>query len=70
MTATSGATYTYDNDGNTQTKVVGSNTTTNTWDFENRLTSVTRRPVAYGSLKEHLVSVRNELARRRDLSIV
>ncbi len=32
---------TYDNDGNTLTSVTGSNTTTYTWDFENRLTSVT-----------------------------
>ena len=31
----------YDNNGNTLTKVVGSNTTTYGWDFENRLTSVT-----------------------------
>jgi len=41
MTATSSATYTYDNNGNTLTKVVGSNTTTYAWDIENRLTSVT-----------------------------
>jgi YD repeat-containing protein len=32
--------YTYDSNGNTLTKVVGSNTTSYTWDFENRLTSV------------------------------
>lgn len=31
----------HDNNGNTLTKVVGSNTTSYTWDFENRLTSVT-----------------------------
>ena len=31
----------YDSNGNTATKVVGSNTTTYAWDFENRLTSVT-----------------------------
>jgi RHS repeat-associated protein len=31
----------YDNNGNTLTKVTGSNTTSYTWDFENRLTSVT-----------------------------
>src|SRR5882762_5524170 len=31
----------YDNNGNTQTKVVGSNTTSYSWDFENRLSSVT-----------------------------
>lgn len=30
-----------DNNGNTQTKVVGSNTTSYSWDFENRLSSVT-----------------------------
>ncbi len=30
-----------DSNGNTQTKVAGSNTTTLAWDFENRLTSVT-----------------------------
>jgi RHS repeat-associated protein len=32
--------YTYDANGNTLTKVVSSNTTSYTWDFENRLTSV------------------------------
>jgi RHS repeat-associated protein len=36
-----GTTYTYDNNGNILTKVVGSNTTNYAWDFENRLTSVT-----------------------------
>jgi len=41
MTANSNASYTYDNNGNTLTKVVGSNTTTYAWDFENRLTQVT-----------------------------
>jgi RHS repeat-associated protein len=41
LTATSNATYTYDSNGNTLTKTVGSNTTTYAWDFENRLTSVT-----------------------------
>jgi RHS repeat-associated protein len=41
LTATSGASYTYDSNGNTLTKTVGSNTTSYTWDFENRLTSVT-----------------------------
>ena len=41
MTATSNASYTYDSNGNTLTKVVGSNTTTYAWDYENRLTSVT-----------------------------
>jgi YD repeat-containing protein len=31
----------YDNNGNTLTRVVSSNTTTYAWDYENRLTSVT-----------------------------
>ena len=31
----------HDSNGNTQTKVVGSNTTTYAWDFENRMSSVT-----------------------------
>ena len=38
---TSTPSTTYDSNGNTLTKVVGSNTTTYAWDFENRLTSVT-----------------------------
>jgi RHS repeat-associated protein len=41
LTATSNASYTYDSNGNTLTKTLGSNTTTYAWDFENRLTSVT-----------------------------
>jgi RHS repeat-associated protein len=41
LTSIPGTTYTYDNNGNTQTKVVGSDTTSYAWDFENRLTSVT-----------------------------
>jgi RHS repeat-associated protein len=41
LTSTSTASYTYDNNGNTHTKVVGSNTTTYAWDYENRMTSVT-----------------------------
>ena len=41
LTSTPSTTYTYDSNGNTQTKVVGSNTTSYTWDFENRLSSVT-----------------------------
>jgi RHS repeat-associated protein len=35
-----GVTYTYDNNGNTLTKVDSTGTTTYNWDFENRLTSV------------------------------
>jgi RHS repeat-associated protein len=41
LTSTSNATYTYDNNGNTLTKVVGSNTTQYFWDYENRMSSVT-----------------------------
>ncbi|HEY2461557.1 MAG TPA: hypothetical protein VGI16_12150 [Candidatus Acidoferrum sp.] len=41
LTATSNATYTYDANGNTLTKIDSSGTTTYAWDFENRLTSVT-----------------------------
>ena len=41
LTSTPGVTYAYDNNGNTLTKTVGTNTTTYSWDFENRLTSVT-----------------------------
>jgi YD repeat-containing protein len=41
LASTPTTTYTYDNNGNTLTKVVGSNTTTYAWDFENRMTSVT-----------------------------
>jgi RHS repeat-associated protein len=41
LTATSNTSYTYDSNGNTLTKTVGSNTTNYTWDYENRLTSVT-----------------------------
>src|SRR4029077_13560427 len=41
LTATSNASYTYDSNGNTLSKTVGSNTTTYAWDFEDRLTSVT-----------------------------
>jgi RHS repeat-associated protein len=41
LTSTSTANYTYDANGNTQTKVVGTNTTTYAWDFENRMSSVT-----------------------------
>jgi RHS repeat-associated protein len=38
---TTAVNYTYDNNGNTLTKVVGTNTTSYAWDYENRLTSVT-----------------------------
>src|SRR5467141_732912 len=41
LTTTPSTTYTYDSNGNTLTSVTGSNTTTYTWDFENRMTSVT-----------------------------
>ncbi|HEY1471032.1 MAG TPA: RHS repeat-associated core domain-containing protein [Candidatus Acidoferrum sp.] len=40
LTARPGLSYTFDANGNTQTSVNGSNTTTYNWDFENRLTSV------------------------------
>src|SRR5712692_10571102 len=41
LTSTPSTTYTYDNNGNTQTKVVGTSTTSYAWDYENRMTSVT-----------------------------
>jgi RHS repeat-associated protein len=41
MTSREGVPYTYDDNGNTLSKTNGSGTTTYTWDFENRLTSVT-----------------------------
>ncbi len=41
LTSKPGVTYTYDNNGNTLTKVDSTGTTTYAWDFENRLTSVT-----------------------------
>jgi RHS repeat-associated protein len=41
LTSTPNTSYTYDNNGNQLTKVVGSNTTTYAWDYENRLSSVT-----------------------------
>jgi RHS repeat-associated protein len=40
LTSTPSATYTYDNNGNTATKVDSSGTTTYNWDSENRLESV------------------------------
>jgi RHS repeat-associated protein len=39
LTSTPAATFTYDNNGNTLTKVVSGGTTTYNWDFNNRLTS-------------------------------
>lgn len=41
LSSTPGASYTYDANGNMLTKTDSTGTTTNTWDFENRLTSVT-----------------------------
>ena len=41
LTSTPSAGYAYDHNGNLLTKVVGSNTTSYAWDFENRLSSVT-----------------------------
>ncbi len=41
LTSTPSTTYTYNSNGNTLTRVTGSNTTTYAWDYENRLTSVT-----------------------------
>lgn len=41
MTANSNATYTYDANGNTTSKTDSSGTTDYSWDYENRLTSVT-----------------------------
>jgi RHS repeat-associated protein len=41
LTSTPSGTYTYDNNGNTLTKVTSAGTATYGWDYENRLTSVT-----------------------------
>ncbi len=41
LTSMPGTNYTYDNNGNVLTSTSGSNTTSYTWDFQNRLTSVT-----------------------------
>ncbi len=41
LASTPSTTYTYDNNGNTLTKIDSTGTTSYTWDFENRLTSVT-----------------------------
>jgi RHS repeat-associated protein len=41
LTSTPNTIYSHDNNGNTLTSITGSNTTSYTWDFENRLTSVT-----------------------------
>jgi len=40
LTSTPSATYTYDNDGNIVTRADSTGTTSYSWDFENRLTSV------------------------------
>jgi RHS repeat-associated protein len=40
LTATSNASYTYDNNGNTTSKTDSTGTTSYTWDYENRLSSV------------------------------
>jgi len=41
--------FRHDNNGNTQTKVVGTNTTTYAWDYENPMTNVTL-PAGGGSV--------------------
>jgi RHS repeat-associated protein len=41
LTSDSNASYTYDNNGNTTSKTTSSGTTNYTWDYENRLASVT-----------------------------
>ena len=41
LTSSSTATYTYDNNGNATSKTASTGTTSYTWDFENRLSSVT-----------------------------
>jgi len=41
LTSTSNASFTYDNNGNTLTKTDSTGTTNYSWDFENRMTSVT-----------------------------
>ena len=46
-----GTTFTYDNNGNTLTKVDSGGTTTYAWDYENRLTSVTLPSTAVVSFK-------------------
>jgi RHS repeat-associated protein len=40
LTSTPNATFTYDNNGNTLTKVTSAGTTAYEWDYENRLTSI------------------------------
>jgi RHS repeat-associated protein len=45
LTSYNGFTFTYDNAGNTLSKTKGGNTTTYTWDFENRLISLTTYPL-------------------------
>jgi YD repeat-containing protein len=41
MTSSTTATFTYDNNGNTTSKTDSTGTTNYTWDFENRLSSIT-----------------------------
>ena len=41
LTSSSAAAYAYDNNGNTTSKTTSAGTTSYTWDFENRLSSVT-----------------------------
>jgi len=41
LTSTPSTTYSYDNNGNTLTKVTSAGTTTYGWDYQNRLTSIT-----------------------------
>jgi len=50
LTSRPGVSYTFDNNGNELTKVVGSDTTSYAWDFENRLTSV-RLPGTGGTVQ-------------------
>jgi YD repeat-containing protein len=57
LTSTSNASYTYDMNGNTTSKTDTSGTTTYSWDFENRLTSVTL-PSGPRTLGDHLSNCR------------
>ena len=51
IAAEGASTYTYDNNGNTLTKTDGTGTTTYTWDFQSRLTSVHQPDQAAVTLK-------------------